>query len=154
MGNNIYHLDEIEKFNNLISEDKKIVFTNGCFDLLHLGHIELLKFCRKKGDFLVVGLNSDRSVKTLKGSLRPILDIETRAVILSSLEFVDMVVIFDEETPFNLIDKLAPDILVKGGDYKPEEIVGSDIAGKTLIFPFVENAGTTNIIKTITDRYC
>ncbi len=154
MEKNIYHIENIDNFEILIPEDKKVVFTNGCFDILHIGHIELLKFCRTKGNFLVVGLNSDRSVKILKGSKRPILDIRTRSTILSSLVFVDLVVIFDDETPYKLISKLIPDILIKGGDYRPEEIVGSNIAGETLIFPIVDNAGTTDIIKIITGRYC
>ena len=106
---------------------KKIVFTNGCFDILHLGHIDYLAKAADEGDVLVIGLNSDKSTSGLKGPKRPINGEEQRAMILASLHFVTSVVIFDEPTPYNLIKQVQPDVLIKGGDYKPEEIVGYDI---------------------------
>ena len=108
-------------------KDKKIVFSNGCFDILHLGHIEYLAKAATLGDALVIGLNTDRSVGRIKGPHRPISDEHSRAMVLASLSFVDAVVLFDEETPYELIKLVRPDILVKGKDYKEEEIVGYDI---------------------------
>jgi rfaE bifunctional protein nucleotidyltransferase chain/domain len=106
---------------------KKIIFTNGCFDILHLGHIEYLAKAASLGGVLVVGLNTDQSVSRIKGPQRPLTDQYSRAMVLSSLSFVDAVVLFDEETPYELIEQVCPDILVKGGDYKPEDIIGADI---------------------------
>jgi rfaE bifunctional protein nucleotidyltransferase chain/domain len=106
---------------------KKIVFTNGCFDILHLGHIDYLSKAADEGDYLIVGVNTDESVSKLKGKHRPINSQEQRTIILASLHFVDAVVLFDEQTPYELIKHLQPDVLVKGSDYKPEEIVGYDI---------------------------
>ena len=133
---------------------KAIVFTNGCFDVLHRGHIQYLGKAADLGDYLVIGLNSDASVRKLKGSSRPYLDEQTRAFILASLGFVAAVVIFDEETPRNLIEKVRPHFLVKGGDYKVEEIVGYDIVkangGHVLRVPLVEGISSTGIINKIT----
>jgi rfaE bifunctional protein nucleotidyltransferase chain/domain len=112
----------IWNFNN-----KKIVFTNGCFDILHLGHIEYLAKAANLGDVLIIGMNSDRSVNRIKGNTRPINDEHSRSMILASLKFVTAVVIFDEETPYELIKTIQPDILIKGRDWKVEEIVGADI---------------------------
>lgn len=109
------------------SENKTIVFTNGCFDLLHRGHIEYLSQAADFGDVLVIGLNTDASVRRLKGPHRPIQDEFSRAHLMAALEFVDLVVCFDEETPYKLIQKVQPDVLVKGADYKAEDIVGYDI---------------------------
>ncbi len=106
---------------------KKIVFTNGCFDILHLGHVDYLSKAADEADFLIVGVNTDQSTSKLKGPHRPINNEEQRTVILASLHFVDAVILFDEETPYNLIKLIQPDVLVKGADYKPEEIVGYDI---------------------------
>lgn len=106
---------------------KKIAFTNGCFDVLHLGHVEYLSKAAELGDILVIGLNSDASVKRLKGANRPINPEHARAFLLASLRFVDAVIFFDEDTPYNLIKLIQPDILIKGNDYKPEDIVGYDI---------------------------
>ncbi|OGC82673.1 MAG: glycerol-3-phosphate cytidylyltransferase [candidate division Zixibacteria bacterium RBG_16_43_9] len=134
-------------------ENKKVVFTNGCFDLLHRGHIEYLKKAKKLGDILIVGLNSDSSVKKIKGEGRPIQDQADRAVILASLYFVDYVCIFNELTPLKLISKLIPDILAKGGDWKVKDIVGKDIVeshgGKVLSIKMVKGKSTRNIIQTI-----
>ena len=127
-----------------------VVFTNGCFDLLHAGHIQYLKASRALGDCLIVGLNSDASVRRLKGEGRPILDQKERAEILSSLSFVDYVVIFDEDTPLGLIEAIRPDILTKGADYAPEEVVGADLVrtygGRLELIDVVEGKSTTGII--------
>jgi D-beta-D-heptose 7-phosphate kinase/D-beta-D-heptose 1-phosphate adenosyltransferase len=127
--------------------DKKIVFTNGCFDILHAGHVKYLQEAKSYGDVLVLGLNSDASVKRLKGEKRPINNQEDRAIVLSALEAVDFVVVFDEDTPYELIKLLKPDILVKGGDYEGKEVVGADIAKETRLVEFVEGKSTTKIIQ-------
>lgn len=128
----------------------KVVFTNGCFDILHRGHVEYLSKASDKGDVLVVGLNTDASVKRLKGAGRPVNEEQARALVLSSLSFVDAVVLFDEDTPYELIKAVRPDVLVKGADYKIEEIVGYDIVtsygGKVETVPLVEGYSTTSII--------
>lgn len=127
---------------------KKIVFTNGCFDILHAGHVRYLKQARKLGDVLIIGLNSDASVSGIKPG-RPINSEKNRAEVLSSLASVDHVVIFNEKTPYNLIKAVRPAVLVKGGDWKPEEIIGSDIAKETFSLPFVKGLSTTRIIEKI-----
>ena len=130
---------------------KKIVFTNGCFDLLHVGHVRYLNQARSRGDVLFVGVNSDASVKRLKGPTRPVQNESDRAEILSNLKAVDFVSIFDEDTPYELIKVVRPDILVKGGDWKPDQIIGSDIVlsygGKVESLMFVEGKSTTAIIE-------
>ncbi|HRO66265.1 MAG TPA: D-glycero-beta-D-manno-heptose 1-phosphate adenylyltransferase [Pseudobdellovibrionaceae bacterium] len=134
-------------------KDKKVVFTNGCFDLLHVGHIRYLQEARKLGDLLVVGVNSDASVKILKGASRPIQNENDRAEILAALGCVDYTVIFTEETPANLIKEVKPDFLVKGGDWKIDQIVGADFVqsygGKVLSLNFVEGKSTTKIIEKV-----
>lgn len=133
--------------------NKKIVFTNGCFDILHTGHIRYLQETAKQGDVLVVGLNSDSSVRRLKGPERPINNEQDRAELLCALEFVDYVIIFEEDTPYELIKKIQPDVLVKGGDYNEDNVVGTDIVkangGKLVLVPFVEGKSTTNIVNKI-----
>ncbi len=133
--------------------DYRIVFTNGCFDLIHLGHIDYLAKAADLGDVLVVGLNTDASTRRLKGPTRPINDERARALVLASMSFVSTVVLFDEDTPLNLIKELKPQVLVKGGDWRPEQIVGSDVVlaagGKVLSLNFVDGRSTTNIIKQI-----
>lgn len=135
---------------------KKIVFTNGCFDILHVGHKRYLQKAATLGDILVVGVNSDASVRRLKGPSRPINCEQDRAEMLSALRFIDYVVIFDEDTPYELIKKIQPDVLVKGGDYKPEEVVGRDIVeargGRLELISFVEGKSTTNIINKINSK--
>ena len=131
--------------------DKVKIFTNGCFDILHRGHVELLNFCKSQGSELIVGLNSDESVKNLKGPKRPINSEEDRKFMLLNLKSVDQVIIFDEDTPYNLIKEIKPDIIVKGGDYSKEEVVGSDLA-KVIIFNYKNGYSTTKIIQTIIDR--
>jgi rfaE bifunctional protein nucleotidyltransferase chain/domain len=129
----------------------KIVFTNGCFDILHRGHIEYLAQAHDKGDILIVGLNTDASVRCLKGAHRPVNPQEARAMVLASLFFVDAIVFFEENTPYNLIKTIQPNILVKGADYKPEDIVGYDIVtaqgGKVETVDLVDGFSTTMIIK-------
>jgi D-beta-D-heptose 7-phosphate kinase/D-beta-D-heptose 1-phosphate adenosyltransferase len=132
----------------LKAEGKKIVFTNGCFDILHAGHVRYLRQAKKLGDVLIVGLNSDRSVSAIKPG-RPINSEKNRAEVLAGLASVDYVVVFFEKTPYNLIKALKPDILVKGGDWKKEDIIGSDIAKETYSLPFVKGISTTKIIEKI-----
>ncbi len=132
---------------------KKIVFTNGCFDILHLGHIDYLSKAAEFGNVLIVGLNSDDSVRTIKGINRPINDENSRAMILASLGFVSAVILFDEDTPYNLIKFVQPDVLIKGSDYKPEDIVGYDIVkakgGVIETIDFLNGYSTTSIIDKI-----
>ena len=135
---------------------ESIVFTNGCFDIIHTGHLHTLSEAKFKGSKLIVGINSDASVKRLKGEKRPIQNEKERALILASLSFVDYVVLFEEDTPLNLIKILKPNVLVKGGDYKLQEIVGADIVlnngGKVEMIPFLEGNSTTNTIQKIIDN--
>jgi D-beta-D-heptose 7-phosphate kinase/D-beta-D-heptose 1-phosphate adenosyltransferase len=142
---------------DLKTKGKRIVFTNGCFDLLHIGHIRYLEEARSLGDILVVGVNSDRSVRGLKGPNRPILPEEERAEILSGLECVNYITLFDEPTPLELISSLQPQVLVKGGDWTKEAAVGKEVVEKSgrevVILPFVEGSSTSNLIETILKRY-
>jgi len=135
----------------------KIVFTNGCFDILHVGHLRYLKDARELGDKLIVGLNSDSSIKKLKGDLRPIVPEDERREMLLGLKSVDEVVIFSEETPFNLINLIKPNVLVKGGDWPVDKIIGSDIVlangGEVLSLPFHEGKSTTGTIERILSVY-
>ena len=137
---------QIEKWK---SDNKQIVFTNGCFDLLHYGHIHYLANAKKKGDFLVVALNSSDSISQIKGDHRPINDDLTRTNLMASLEFVDAVTIFHKETPYELIKLIQPNVLVKGGDWDVKEIVGSDIVislgGRVMFLPFIDGYSTTGI---------
>jgi D-beta-D-heptose 7-phosphate kinase/D-beta-D-heptose 1-phosphate adenosyltransferase len=126
-----------------------VVFTNGCYDLLHAGHVQTLQFARSKGDLLVVGLNSDRSVRRLKGPGRPILPQADRSRVLAALEAVDYVVLFDEDTPAALVKALRPDVLVKGEDYKGKEVVGSAHAGRVELAPLVKGLSTSDIVRRI-----
>ena len=136
---------------------KRIVFTNGCFDILHVGHVRYLEQAKSLGDVLVVGINSDRSVRGLKGPRRPILPVEERGEILSGLGCTDYITVFDEPTPFELVSLLQPDVLVKGGDWTPEQVVGREVVegsgGRVVILPFVEGSSTTNIIDVILEKY-
>jgi D-beta-D-heptose 7-phosphate kinase/D-beta-D-heptose 1-phosphate adenosyltransferase len=134
------------------AKGKKLVFTNGCFDILHIGHVKYLQKAKAFGDILIVGINSDQSVRALKGAGRPINGEEDRALIVSALESVDFVVIFDNETPYDLIQTIQPDVLVKGGDYKGKDVVGQDLVSNTQIVDFVEGKATTTTIKRIRDN--
>jgi rfaE bifunctional protein nucleotidyltransferase chain/domain len=142
---------------DLKAKGERIVFTNGCFDLLHVGHIRYLEEAKALGDILVVGINSDRSVRNIKGPLRPILPEEERAEILSGLGCVDYITIFDEADPLELISSLQPHILVKGGDWIKETTVGKEVVersgGEVIILPFVQGASTSNLIEAILERY-
>ncbi|MBW1722209.1 MAG: D-glycero-beta-D-manno-heptose 1-phosphate adenylyltransferase [Deltaproteobacteria bacterium] len=140
---------------NLKGRGKRIVFTNGCFDLLHRGHVRYLSEARKLGDYLIVAVNSDRSVRAIKGPGRPVMPEEERAELLSALEFVDAVTLFDEETPLEVIRSLMPDVLVKGGDWPVDKIIGGDLVikagGEVRSIPFVSGHSTTEIIRRIRD---
>jgi len=145
--------DAKKEITRLKKEGKRIVFTNGCFDILHIGHARYLYKARELGDFLIVAVNSDSSVKSIKGPERPIIKENERAEMLSALGCVDMTVIFEEDTPYEVIKILVPDVLVKGGDWKEEDIVGSDIVreagGEVKSIAFVDGSSTTNIINRI-----
>ena len=136
-------MEDIEKRIN------KIVFTNGCFDILHRGHVEYLQKSKALGDLLVVGINSDASVKRLKGNSRPINNQQDREFMLKSLECVDEVLVFNEDTPLNIIESLRPNIITKGGDYTVEEVVGHDIVPETYIISLTNGYSTTNFIERI-----
>ena len=131
-------------------DNYKLIFTNGCFDIIHRGHIELLKYCKSMGK-VVVGLNSDQSVSLLKGPSRPINNQEDRKIILESLKYVDKVIIFDDNTPYELIKQIRPDIIVKGGDYSYEDVVGRDLA-EVKIFNIIDGYSTTKAIQNIGNR--
>ncbi|MCF8118927.1 MAG: D-glycero-beta-D-manno-heptose 1-phosphate adenylyltransferase [Deltaproteobacteria bacterium] len=141
----------------LKNEGKQVVFTNGCFDILHPGHTRYLSSARDLGDFLLVAVNSDRSVAHIKGPKRPIVAEQTRAEVLAALACVDGVLIFDQPDPLRIIQSLVPDVLVKGGDWAEEEIIGADVVqkngGKVIRIPFVEGFSTTQLIQTIVKRY-
>jgi rfaE bifunctional protein nucleotidyltransferase chain/domain len=150
-------LKEIKKISEkLKKENKIIVFTNGCFDIIHPGHIKLLKKAKSFGDVLIVGLNKDSSIKKLKGKTRPIINEKDRAEVLSSLSMVDYVVLFGEKTPIKLIKNILPNYIVKGGDYKEDEVVGKEIVekygGKVIIIPLYKNYSTTNLIKKVNEK--
>ncbi|GAB6077847.1 D-glycero-beta-D-manno-heptose 1-phosphate adenylyltransferase [Hydrogenobaculum acidophilum] len=155
----IYNLEEaIGKIKEHRAKNEKIVFTNGCFDIIHAGHVKYLNIAKSYGDILVVGLNSDDSIKRIKGEKRPIVPQEQRAYVLSQLKPVDMVIIFDEDTPYNLIKAIKPDILIKGADWKIENIVGADIVlsngGSVNTVKFDYDTSTSKIIQKIVELYC
>ncbi|MBT6965753.1 MAG: D-glycero-beta-D-manno-heptose 1-phosphate adenylyltransferase, partial [Flavobacteriales bacterium] len=145
------HIKTWDEISYIVSElknkDKKIIFTNGCFDILHIGHIKYLEKSKSFGDILILGLNSDDSIRRLKGKNRPINTQTDRAYILASLEVVDYLVIFDEDTPFDLIKLIKPDVLVKGGDYEGKEVVGQDIAKELKLVKFINDKSTTKTIE-------
>jgi len=129
----------------------KVVFTNGCFDIVHRGHIELLKFCKEIGDYVIVGINSDKSIKNIKGNERPINNEQDRLFLLESIKYVDEVLIFEEDNPYNLIKKIKPDIIVKGSDYSKESVIGKDLA-EVIIFEKIHGYSTTKAIENIINR--
>ena len=150
----LYTKEEFKKIREKLSaEFESVVFTNGCFDILHRGHVEYLNQAKELGDYLIIGLNSDSSVKKLKGDDRPVNNESDRAFVLSNLKCVDAVIIFEEDTPYDLIKTVKPDFLVKGGDWKEEQIVGSDIVksngGKVISLKFVDSYSTSDIIERI-----
>lgn len=132
---------------------RRVVFTNGCFDLVHAGHLKVLHYCKRHGDLLVVGLNSDASVRRLKGPKRPILPLRDRGALLAALDPVDFVTWFTEDTPRRLIERLRPDVLVKGGDWAPQNIVGREFVKKVVRVPLLKGRSTSGIIDTIVRRY-
>ena len=147
------HIKTWDEISSIVAElknkDKKIIFTNGCFDILHTGHVKYLEETKSFGDILILGLNSDNSVRKLKGEKRPINSQVDRAYILASLEVIDYVVIFDDDTPYDLINLIQPDVLVKGGDYEGKEVVGQNIAKELKLVKFIDNKSTTKIIERI-----
>ncbi len=153
----IKSLPEFLEIRRTLLQGKKIVFTNGCFDIIHRGHIEYLSDAKTLGDVLVVGLNSDESIKRLKGLKRPINKEEDRALTLSALEIVDFVIIFEEDTPLKLIKAIKPDVLVKGGDWEVNQIVGADIVmregGEVRSLPYIEGYSSTSIIEKILKKF-
>jgi len=150
-----YEIIKITK--SLKAENKKIVFTNGCFDILHAGHVDYLRKAKEKGDVLIVGLNSDKSVSKIKGELRPIINEIERAFVLSNLRSVDYVTLFNEDTPYELISEIIPNVLVKGSDWSIENIVGSDIVmqngGSVEPIDFVVQQSTSKIVEKIKESY-
>ena len=154
INSKIFSLDDLKNQVNAWKQaGKKIVFTNGCFDIIHRGHIEVLAQTAYLGDRLIIGLNSDSSIQKLKGEDRPIMTENSRAILLAALSFVDAVILFPEDTPINLISTLLPEILAKGGDYEIETIVGHEIVqnngGQVILVPFVEGFSSTTIIDKI-----
>ena len=150
----IYSLtDLVERLKTWRKRGEKIVFTNGCFDLVHRGHVEMLANTADLGDRLVIGLNTDKSIKNLKGENRPVVDEYSRSILLASLQFTDAIVLFSENTPQKIIETIIPDVLAKGGDYNLEEIAGYDVVtqngGDVIRVPFIDGYSTSNIIHKI-----
>lgn len=158
MNSPIKSLEELIRIrDDLRKQNKKVVFTNGCFDILHAGHVDYITKAKEKGDVLIVAVNSDSSTKRIKGAARPIVSQNERAFIISSLRPVDYVLIFDEDTPYEVIKKLVPDVLVKGADWQIDKIIGRDIVeangGKVETIQFINNQSTTNIIKSVLEKF-
>ena len=154
MSGKVVSIDELRRERErLRAEGKRLVFTNGCFDILHVGHVRYLAQARALGDALVVAINSDRSVRELKGAGRPVMSEDERAELLAALGSVDYVTVFDDTSPRRLISEVLPDVLVKGGDYQPDEIHGREeverAGGRVLSLPFIEGASTSSIIEKI-----
>ena len=154
MSGRIVSIDELlDEREHLRAQGRQLVFTNGCFDILHVGHVRYLTSARALGDALLVAVNSDRSVRGLKGAGRPVMNEQERAELLAALSAVDYVTIFEEESPRRLIAKIQPDVLVKGGDYQLDEIHGREeveaAGGRVISLPFIDGASTTNIIERI-----
>lgn len=158
MTNSLISLNELLEIRKTLKQsNQKVVFTNGCFDILHAGHVDYLVKAKECGDVLILGLNSDSSVRNIKGENRPIVTENERAFVLNNLKPVDFVVLFDEPTPHELIEAIIPDILVKGADWNIENIVGRDVVekngGEVKTIKFVTEQSTTNIIKKVIDTY-
>tara|TARA_B110000263_G_scaffold189034_1_gene166676 strand:- start:2997 stop:3491 length:495 start_codon:yes stop_codon:yes gene_type:complete len=152
--NKIYTLNQLMiQMKNWKAHKKKVIFSNGCFDLIHLGHIEILARSSDLGDILIVAVNSDKSIKKIKGNKRPILEEESRLKQIAALEFVDVVVLFDEENPYEIIKSLLPNVIVKGGDYCPEDVIGNNLitqsGGEVIIIPLTKGYSTTTIFDKI-----
>lgn len=157
MNNKIKTLSEFNVIKDELS-DETIVFTNGCFDIIHAGHISYLKKAKEMGDYLVVGLNSDESVKRIKGKKRPINSENDRALVLSALYFIDYVIIFNENTPEKLIHSIKPNILVKGSDWEGKNVAGCDFVksygGECVFIQLLKNRSTTFVVEKIIEKYC
>lgn len=157
MGRVVTREQLVEIRQKLKAEDKKVVFTNGCFDLLHRGHVEYLRKAKALGDVLVVGVNADSSVRRIKGAKRPIVGEEDRAEVIAALAAVDYVCLFHEDTPYDLIRALVPDLLVKGADWKVDDVVGKDIVehagGSVQAIELLPHRSTTQLIQTIVERF-
>ena len=149
--NKVIYYYESEKIQNIknINPNKTIIFTNGCFDILHSAHIKILQFSKKQGDILVVGINSNEPIKRLKGPERPINDIEERTNILSLFDFIDYIIIFNDDTPYNIIELLNPNMLVKGSEYKKEDIIGANLVNDVILFDYIQNKSTSLIVNKI-----
>ncbi len=151
-------LRDLDELKNLVLSlkkgGKKVVFTNGCFDILHAGHVDYLERAKLLGDFLIVGMNSDESIRKIKGKKRPIVPEDLRARVLTGLRAVDCVFIFNEETPLKVIETVRPDVLVKGADWPIEKIVGREFARSVERIPFKFDISTTKIVKRIVEVYC
>jgi len=144
--NKLQYLNKIKQFN-------KIIFTNGCFDIIHSAHIKLLNFSKKQGDLLIVGLNSDNSIKNIKGPKRPINKIDERAELLSSLEIIDYIVIFNDDTPLNILSQIKPHILIKGSDYNKDNIIGKEFVDEIILFNFINGKSSSNVINKINQSH-
>jgi len=148
----IIYSNEICKIQNIRNKSNSIVFTNGCFDIIHSAHIKLLQYCKQKGEIIVLGLNSDSSIKKLKGELRPINNINERCELLINLNIIDYIIIFDDETPLEILKILKPNIIVKGGDYTLETIIGKEYCDEVLLYNYINNISSTNIINKIRNQ--
>jgi len=158
ISSKIIELDEfLKKLKDIRQAGKRIVFSNGCFDILHVGHIRYLQSAKAEGDILVIGLNSDRSVRAIKGEKRPVIGEAQRAEVLASVGLVDYIILFDEPDPHRLIAAIAPDVLVKGADWSEEQIVGADVVkaggGRVVRVPVVPDVSTSRIIENIIGKY-
>ena len=159
MKDKVKEIPELKaKIDEVRGKGGRLVFTNGCFDIIHVGHVRYLHDAKALGDYLIVAINSDQSIRGLKGEKRPIVPQKERAEVISALESVDFVTIFDAPDPYDIIKELRPDYLVKGGDWGEGEIIGSDIVidrgGEVIRIPFIEGSSSTNIMETIIERYC
>ena len=146
--------EELREIVKALKKDgKRICFTNGCFDIVHQGHVLYLEEARRHGDCLIVGVNTDTSVREIKGENKPVIPLEGRTTVLAALEVVDYVVPFAEPNPFELISYLQPHVLVKGGDWEADEVIGRELVDETIVVPYIDGVSTSGIIKTILQRY-
>ena len=154
MNNKFCSLKQITKIvRNLQKKGKKVVFTNGCFDLIHVGHVSLFQKAKSLGDVLIVAINSDKSLANIKGPKRPLVCQKDRIKVLSALQAIDYIIIFSQNTPYEVLKQIKPDILVKGADYKIKDIIGREFVKKVYRYPFVKGKSTTNLINLIVERY-